>query len=108
MRDLGAMTFAAADKYRIIFAEQESGCESIDTHPLLRVLIGGGWGNNKRVNLLVKEEDYDKAKAIFDALEKEHAKRVEELSPAADRAMAMIAIVAILGVVLFYCLTRMK
>jgi hypothetical protein len=37
------MTFSAADKYKLLFDEQAIGCEIKDTHPLLRVLIGGGW-----------------------------------------------------------------
>jgi hypothetical protein len=54
----------------------------------------------------VRDEDYERAKLLFDAQEQQHAQRVEELTPAANRAMAVIGMIVLAGVVLFYCLIQ--
>ena len=102
MKDLGYMTFAAAEQYKRLFDEQGIACEIKDFNLFLRILFGGGWGNNKRVNILVADEQYEEAKKIFDQQEIQHAKRVAELTPAANRMMMTIGASALAGVFLFY------
>ena len=93
MKDLGYMSLSVAQKCQELFLKHGIECEIKDFSAHLKKM---GRSRRTNVNLLVNENDYDRAKQIFIEEERKHEEKVKELLPGANRAV-LIAILVILG-----------
>lgn len=106
MKTLGYMSYKAALRYYDFFSAQGIECEIKDYMPFFHFLLGASLGNNKKVYVLVKDEDFTRARALFEEEERKYVRSVGELMPAANRAMLIVGLVILTGAVVLYWLIQ--